>query len=144
MDQESLLQLSQCRQDTRVEVAIRTPKSLYAQQRIIYQPELLTCPHCGALLMLFTYLAGNKTVQTLCGVLPVASRPGRCPHATCEGSALRLLSAEAQGIAFPGSTYGYDVGVRIGWLGRQYHATYREIHADLAAHVPLSAAHGRH
>jgi hypothetical protein len=144
MDQESLLQLSQCRQDTRVEVAMRTPKSLYAQQRIIYQPELLTCPHCGDLLMLCNYLAWNKTVQTLCGVLSVASRPGRCPHATCEGSALRLLSAEAQGIAFPGSTYGYDVVVRIGWWRQQYHTTYREIHADLAAHVPISESHVRH
>ena len=144
MDQESLLQLSQCRQDTRVEVAMRTPKSLYAQQRIIYQPELLTCPHCGDLLMLCNSLAWNKTVQTLCGVLSVASRPGRCPHATCEGSALRLLSAEAQGIAFPGSTYGYDVVVRIGWWRQQYHTTYREIHADLAAHVPISESHVRH
>src|SRR5262249_47767762 len=83
MDQASLLQLNQCRQDTHVEVAMRTPKSFYAQQRIIYQPELLTCPHCGDLLMLCHYLAWNKTVQTLCGVLSVASRPGRCPHATC-------------------------------------------------------------
>src|SRR6266571_713932 len=141
MDQESLLQLSQCRQDTRVEVAMRTPKSLYAQQRIIYQPELLTCPHCGDLLMLCNYLAWNKTVQTLCGVLSVASRPGRCPHATCEGSALRLVSAEAQGIAFSGSTYGYDVLVRLGWWRQQYHATYREIHADLATRVRISESH---
>jgi hypothetical protein len=144
MDQESLLQLSQCRQDTRVEVAMRTPTSLYAQQRIMYQPELLTCPHCGDLLMLCNSLAWHKTVQTLCGVLSVASRPGRCPHATCEGSALRLLSAEAQGMAFPGSTYGDDVVVRLGWWRQQYHATSREMHADLAAHVPISESHVRH
>src|SRR5260370_14872314 len=144
MDQEVPLQLSQWRQDGRVEVAMRTPKSLYAQQRIISQPELLTCPHCGALLMLCNYLAWNKTVQTLCGVLSVASRPGRCPHATCEGSALRLLSAEAQGIAFPGSTYGYNVIVRTRWCRPHYHPTYREIHADLVAHVPSSQCHVRH
>src|SRR5207245_5532513 len=62
----------------------------------------------------------------------------------CERSALRLLSAEAQGMAFPGSTYGYDVVVRIGWWRQQYHATYREIHADLAVHVPISESHVRH
>jgi hypothetical protein len=123
---------------------MRTPKSLYAQQRIIYQPELLTCPHCGARLMLCNSLAWNKTVQTLCGVLSVASRPGRCPHATCEGAALRLLSAEAQGMAFPGSTYGYDVVVRLGWWRQPYHATSREMHADLAAHVPISESQVRH
>ena len=48
---------------------MRTPKRLYAQQRLIYQPELLTCPHCGDLLVMCNYLAWNKTVQTLDGVL---------------------------------------------------------------------------
>jgi len=54
---------------------MRTPKRLYAQQRLIYQPELLTCPHCGDLLVMCNYLAWNKTVQTLDGVLSVASVP---------------------------------------------------------------------
>ena len=90
-----------------------TPKRLYAQQRLIYQPELRTCPHCDDRLALCNYLAWDKTVQTLGGVLSVASRPGHCPHATCEGANLRLLSAEAQGIALPGSTYGYDVMVAL-------------------------------
>jgi hypothetical protein len=120
---------------------MRTPKRLYAQQRLIYHPELLTCPHCGDLLVMCNYLAWNKTVQTLDGVLSVASRPGRCPHETCAGSRLRLLSAEAQRIALPHSTYGYDVLVRIGWWRYQHHATYREIHAELASHVRISVAH---
>jgi Transposase, Mutator family len=120
---------------------MRTPKRLYAQQRLIYQPELLTCPHCGDLLVMCNYLAWNKTVQTLDGVLSVASRPGRCPHETCAGSRLRLLSAEAQSIALPHSTYGYDVLVRIGWWRYQHHATYREMHAELASHVRISVAH---
>lgn len=123
---------------------MRTPKSLYAQQRLIYQPELLTCPHCGDPLVLCNYLAWKKTVQTLSGVLCVGSRPGRCGYDTCAGAALRLHSAEAQGIALPGSTYGYDVVVRIGWRRQQYHATYREIHADLASHVDISESHVRH
>jgi hypothetical protein len=83
-----------------------TAKSLYAQQRRIYQPELLRCLHCGDLVMLGNSLAWGQTVQTRGGVVSVASRPGRCRHATCQGADLRLLSAEAQGIALPGATYG--------------------------------------
>ena len=95
---------------------MRTPKRLYAPQRMIYQPELLTCPHCGDLLVMCNYLAWDKIVQTLDRVLSAASRPGRCAHATCVGSHMRLLSAEGQHLAVPGSTYGYDVLVRLGWL----------------------------
>ena len=120
---------------------MRTPKQLYAHERIIYQPELLTCPHCGDLLVMCNYLAWDKTVQMLDRVLSVASRPGRCPHATCVGSRLRLLSAEGQRIAPAGSTYGYDVVVRIGWWRQEARATYREIHAELASQVRISESH---
>jgi hypothetical protein len=120
---------------------MRTPKRLYAHERIIYQPELLTCPHCGDLLVRCNYLAWDKTVQRLDGVLSVASRPGCCRHATCAGSRMRLLSAEGQRIALPGSTYGYDVLVRIGWWRQEYRATYREIHAELASQVRISESH---
>jgi hypothetical protein len=119
MGKEFPLKLSQRGLDAREEVPMRTPKRLYAAERIIYQPELLTCLHCGALLVLWNYLAWDKTVQTLDGLLSIATRPGRCPHATCPGSRMRLLSAAAQRMAPPGSTYGYAVLVRIGWL-RQY------------------------
>lgn len=120
---------------------MRTPKPLYAHERMIYQPEFLTCPHCGDVLVTCNYLAWDKTVQMLDRVLSVASRPGRCPHATCVGSRLRLLSAAGQRIAPAGSTYGYDVVVRIGWLRQESRATYREIHTDLASQVRISASH---
>jgi hypothetical protein len=120
---------------------MRTPKPLYAHERIISQPELLTCPHCGDLLVRCNYLAWDKTVQMLDRVLSVASRPGRCPHATCVGSRLRLLSAEGQRLAPAGSTYGYDVVVRIGWWRQESRATYREIHAALASQVRISESH---
>src|SRR5438093_224021 len=141
MGQEFPLKLGQRGQDAREEVPMRTPKRLYAHERIIYQPELLTCPHCGDLLVMCNYLAWDKTVQLLDRVLSVASRPGCCRHATCAGSRMRLLSAEGQGIALPGSTYGYDVLVRIGWRRQEYHATYREIHAELASQVRISESH---
>lgn len=123
---------------------MRTPQRLYAQERVIYQPELLTCPHCGEVLMLCNDLAWDKTVQRLDRVVSVASRPGRCPHTTCAGSRMRLLSAEGQRLALAGSTYGYDVVVRLGWRRQEHHATYHEIHTDLAAHVRISESHVRY
>jgi hypothetical protein len=123
---------------------MKTPKRLYAQQRLIYQPEWPTCPHCGEVLVMCNYLAWNKMIQTLDAVLSVASRPGRCPNETCPGSQMRLLSAQAQSIAAPGSTYGYDVLVRIGWLRYQARATYTEIHRELACHVRISESHIRY
>lgn len=44
---------------------MRSPKTLYAKERIIYKPELSECPHCGGRLMRCNYLAWGKTVQTL-------------------------------------------------------------------------------
>ena len=120
---------------------MRTPKPLYAHERMIYHPELLTCPHCGDLLVTCNYLAWDKTVQRLDRVLSVASRPGHCPHATCVGSRLRLLSAEGQRLAPAGSTYGYDDVVHIGWWRQEARATYREIHAALTSRVCISESH---
>jgi len=141
MGQDSPIQLGQRRQDARQEVPMRTPKPLYAHERMIYHPELLTCPHCGDLLVTCNYLAWDKTVQRLDRVLSVASRPGHCPHATCVGSRLRLLSAEGQRLAPAGSTYGYDVVVHIGWRRQEARATYREIHAALTSRVCISESH---
>jgi len=141
MGKESILKLGQRGPDARQEVPMRTPKQFYAHERMIYHPELLTCPHCGDLLVTCNYLAWDKTVQMLDRVLSVASRPGRCPHATCVGSRLRLLSAAGQRIAPAGSTYGYDVVVRIGWWRQESRATYREMHAELASQVRISESH---
>jgi hypothetical protein len=57
---------------------------------------------------------------------------------------MRLLSAAAQRMAPPGSTYGYDVLVRIGWLRQHQRATYSEIHTDLSCKVPISESHVRY
>src|SRR2546428_693301 len=113
MGKESPLTLSQRGQDAREEVPMRTPKRLYAEERIIYKPDLLTCLHCGDLLVPCNSLAWDKTVQTLDGLLSIAPRPGHCPHATCPGARLRLRSAAAQRMAPPGSTSGDDGLVRL-------------------------------
>ena len=78
------------------------------------------------------------------GLLSIATRPGRCPDTTCPGSRMRLLSAAAQRMAPPGSTYGYDVLVRIGWLRQHQRATYSEIHTALSCRVPISESHVRY
>ena len=144
MGKEFPLKPDQRGQDAGQEVPMRTPRQLYAAERIIYHPELLTCLHCGDLLVTWNYLAWDKTVQTLDRLLSIATRPGRCPHVTCPGSRMRLLSAEAQRLAPPGSTYGYDVLVRLGWQRQHQHATYREIHHDLSARLAISEAHVRY
>src|ERR1700757_2331047 len=99
MDKTSPLQLGQRGPDARQEVPMRTPKRLYAEERIIYHPELLTCPHCGDLLVLWNSLAWDKIGQTLDRCFSMATRPGHCPHATCPGARLRLCSAEALRLA---------------------------------------------
>jgi len=74
-------------------------------------------------------------------VVSVASRPGRCPPATCVGSRLRLLSAEGQRLALAGSPYGYDVVVHIGGWRQESRATYREIHAALTSRGRIAESH---
>jgi len=54
---------------------------------------------------------------------------------------MRLLSATAQRLAIPGSTYGYDVLARIAWWRQESRATYREIHTALASQVRISVSH---
>ncbi|MBU0495490.1 MAG: transposase [Chloroflexi bacterium] len=94
--------------------------------------------------MMYNYLAWDKTVQTLDRVLSVASRPGHCANSTCPGHDMRLLSAEGQQIAPLGSTYGYDVVARIGWLRQERRDIYAEIRADLASQIQISESHVRY
>lgn len=90
------------------------------------------------------YLAWDKIVQTLDGVLSVASRPGYCEHAECPGHEKRLLSAQGQQIALPGSGYGYDVIARIGWQRQERRKSYPEIQTHLSAHIQISESHIRY
>lgn len=123
---------------------MRTPKELYPSERIIYKPELPACPHCGGPLVMYNYLAWDKTVQTLDRVLSIASRPGHCADPTCPEHDARLLSAEGQQIALPGSTYGYDAVARIGWLRQERREIYADIRADLTPRVQISESHVRY
>ncbi len=123
---------------------MRTPKELSPGDRVIYQPELSGCPRCGEPLMLYNYLAGDKTVQTLDGVVSIASRPGHCSSPECPDYPMRLLSAQGQQVAPAGSIYGYDVLARIGWLRQQQRATFEEIWRGLSTQVRISLSHTRY
>ena len=123
---------------------MRTPKVLCPDERIIYKSELSACPHCGGQLVMCDYLSWDKTVQTLESVLSVASRPSFCVDPDCLGHQMRLQSAEGQQIAPRGSTYGYDVLTRIGWLRQEYRDTYTEIQETLAGQVQISESHVRY
>jgi hypothetical protein len=90
------------------------------------------------------YLAWDKTVQTLDAVVSVASRPGCCVDPACPGRHMRLLSAEGQQVAPRGSTYGYDVLARIGWLRQERRDAYAEIRAALVGQVQISESHVRY
>jgi len=93
---------------------------------------------------MYNYLAWDKTVQTLDRVLSIASRPGHCADPTCPEHDARLLSAEGQQIALPGSTYGYDAVARIGWLRQERREIYADIRADLTPRVQISESHVRY
>lgn len=123
---------------------MRTPRELYPSERIIYKSELPACPHCEGPLLMYNYLVWDKTVQTLDCVLSIASRPGHCATPTCPGHDVRLLSAEGQQIALPGSTYGYDVVTRIGWQRQERRDIYADIRTDLASRIQISESHVRY
>jgi hypothetical protein len=57
---------------------------------------------------------------------------------------MRILSAEGQQIALPGSSYGYDIVARIGWLRQERRDIYAEIRDDLASRVQISESHVRY
>jgi hypothetical protein len=123
---------------------MRTPKALYPRDRLLFHPELIECPRCGEGMTLANYLRWDKTVQSLDGVLSVASRPGRCPEVSCPAYRSPIESAEGLQIAPVGFGYGYDVIVRIGWLHQEGRATFGEVHQTLAETVQISEAHVRY
>ena len=103
MGKASVLTRGQRGPDARQEVPMSTPEPLYVHARVMFHPELLTCPHGGDLLVMCNSLGWDKTVPRLDRFLSVASRAGRCPHATDGGARLHLLSAEGQRLATAGS-----------------------------------------
>src|SRR3990172_2384834 len=90
------------------EGAMRTPRKLYSETRLMCTCELECCPHCKGQ-MKVAYTSGPKTVQTMGGVLAIAHLPKGCIDPDCAGYAVKWKSANWQRIAPRSCTYGYDV-----------------------------------
>lgn len=93
----------------------RPPKHLPIDQSITYYCELEHCLTCGSPLRPCRHLSWTKTVQHLDRVVRVSSRPKHCPNPSCADAGCRYLSARAQTVALPKSTYGLDVLAQIGF-----------------------------
>lgn len=119
----------------------RCPKQLVIEERCIYHAELETCPACGEPLHLSGHYSWRKTIQQLDKVVYVASRPRECRNPACRLHGQRYISAAAQSVALPHSTYGLDVVAQIGWWRDREHLSNDEIYARLHKRVQISRRH---
>jgi len=123
---------------------MKTPQPLYNGKLTVYTCELETCALCGAGLIEWGYQSGPRTVFALTAVSRVAQRPKRCPTAACAWHPALLKSVAWQHLAPRYGVYGYDVIAQIGWARQLQRQTFAEIHTDLAARLPISAAEVRY
>jgi hypothetical protein len=112
-------------------------KDVAVSERRTYHAELERCPLCQTLLRQCEHLSWRKTIQTLEKNLFVGSRGSFCPH----HPHLLYLSATAAGLSLPGSTYGLDVLVRIGYQRDYLRQTFPRIHQYLPDHIRISERH---
>lgn len=115
----------------------RKPKNLVVNKRIIYKCELENCLTCGESLDLCRHYSWSKTVQQLDQVIHVASQPKECRNPKCCDFGKRCVSAVAQTIALPSSTYGLDVLAQIGWWKDREHLSGTEIYQRLHGVVQI-------
>src|SRR5438552_8822244 len=78
-----------------------------------------------------------KTVQQLDRTIYVASRPKRCANPLCAAYGQPLVSATAQQLALPHSSYGLDVVAQLGWWRDHDHLSTAELHALLQGRVQI-------
>jgi hypothetical protein len=83
------------------------------------------------------HLSWRKTIQTMEKNLFVSSRGSFCP----QHPHLLYLSATAAGLSLPGSTYGLDVLVRIGYQRDYLRQTFSRIRQYLPGHLRISERH---
>jgi len=70
-----------------------TPKPLYAHERVMYHPALLTCPHGGDLLVMCNSLAWEWIGRIKACAAPRRAPPSVPPHAAPAGGSLGALSS---------------------------------------------------
>jgi hypothetical protein len=102
-----------------------------------YFAEWESCLACGAALKKCGHLSWRKTIQTMAQNLLVGSRGSYCVH----HPDVIYLSATAAQLSLPGSTYGLDVLVHIGYRRDYSRWTYARIHQALPSHIQVSERH---
>lgn len=110
----------------------RTRKKLHVDERHIYKPEIVNCPHCGERLQAQKHYQWRKTVQHLDKVVYVASQGTECVNAECEYSGQVYTSAASQMVTVPECTYGLDVIAQVGWCRDREHLNRQQIHLRLS------------
>lgn len=99
--------------------------------RVILEPELNTCIHCGELLQARIAWHMRKTIQTLQGPLFVAGKSRQCNNRSCSQAGKIYYASRVWLYSLPYSTYGLDVLAYIGWQHEHEHKQLVEIQRAL-------------
>jgi hypothetical protein len=109
---------------------MRTHKSYPQVVKRIFRPELTHCLECQTRLRRCATIS-HRTIVTLTQVMRVIHCAYRCPDITCPGHKRLYRSAEADGLALAGFTFGLDVVLLVGHLRLDQHRTVDEIHQTI-------------
>jgi hypothetical protein len=99
--------------------------------RIILEPELENCVHCGEPLAKRVPWHTRKTIQTLDGPLFVAGKSRECTNNQCSHRGTIYYASRVWLYSMPFSTYGLDVLAHIGWRHEHEHRQLVEIQREL-------------
>jgi hypothetical protein len=100
-------------------------------EKVIFECDLMTCPHCGQRLKARNTWHMRKTVQTMKGALIVGGKTRECANPDCSHTGEHYYASRALSISLPKSTYGLDVLAYIGWQHDHEHRQLVEIQCDL-------------
>jgi len=93
-------------------------------RRLVFDPDIETCPICGQTLKARRNWHSRKTIQTLNGPLFVAGKTKECVTSTCRNYQKRYYAGRVWLYSLPGSTYGLDV---LAWIGWQHEHEHRQL-----------------
>lgn len=108
-------------------------KNIYtveAEEKLVYKPEITTCPICGEKLV-YRHCVSNKIVMTLSGAYQIINLGYGCPDKNCKGYDVVYSSEEAFHQSLWYTRYGMDVFAFIGEQRFCNHKTRMEIAEEL-------------
>ena len=115
----------------RAQQSHRPRRSFPDAPRIILEPELEKCIHCGEPLARRVPWHMHKTIQTLQGPLFVAGKSRECVNSQCSHQGSIYYASRVWLYSLPYSTYGLDVLAYIGWRHEHEHRQLVEIQREL-------------